>query len=224
MVGTFHLIKLNNLSLKINLAKIHSNKRNSLKITNMINLKVKRDINLLKEMKILNSKKITNSNKRELESFKRKRILMKYQGQKVKTTDQTQTTNMIEDQTMIIERMITTLPKDIETIRIFRDNQDSKTTKNSIKNMITVDTNKISKISDKEETTIKAFKDQIIIKIGTMTKDKIKEITTDNLMREDRIEIISKIKTQSFQKNIKEMTIKLTDNFSKRRLINLTHL
>jgi hypothetical protein len=175
-------------------------------------------------MKILNSKKITNSNKRELESFKRKRILMKYQGQKVKTTDQTQTTNMIEDQTMIIERMITTLPKDIETIRIFRDNQDSKTTKNSIKNMITVDTNKISKISDKEETTIKAFKDQIIIKIGTMTKDKIKEITTDNLMREDRIEIISKIKTQSFQKNIKEMTIKLTDNFSKRRLINLTHL
>jgi hypothetical protein len=90
--------------------------------------------------------------------------------------------------------------------------------------MITVDTNKISKISDKEETTIKAFKDQIIIKIGTMTKDKIKEITTDNLMREDRIEIISKIKTQSFQKNIKEMTIKLTDNFSKRRLINLTHL
>lgn len=91
--------------------------------------------------------------------------------------------------------------------------------------MIIADTNKTSRISDREETILEVIKDQIITKTETMIKDKTKEITRDNIMKEGQIETINRIKIKIFQKNTKEMTFKLKDiSANKRRLISLTHL
>jgi len=237
--GTFHLMRLSNLSLKQNSANITSN-RNNPKRVKISSLKLKKGINSSKETKMSNLIRIeiSRTKKRDIQIISKMKKICPLETPKI--TELIVTINPIENHTTKIETITTIQTADTEINKIIKDVLANKTTRTiTTKSMIIEDTQKKripihkkrTNIEEeiKELTTIRieiTIKIETIIKIETMNKDQTKEITRDSIMREEPIETINKMKiNQEVQKNIKGKSMKHQEtNVNKRKKTNQTHL